>query len=207
MMVVPPCVGSNGLAAVGTLPLLLLPESKQEVTPFECGGHLRREALLEVQCPAGIVGIGPVRNFGMARDRETVRFEELDGLVLSAWAADFSREHPVLGVEGSKVASCHPANAFIGMPSFRPAPQRLIDRMIDRLEDLGADDMPVILCPSSNEGVQETDQRPGSGALVGFDDAPDFAQERLDALWRWLNEQLTVIFAQVLTEEIHTFFD
>jgi len=59
MMVVPPGVGSNGLAAVGTLPLLPLPEGKQEVTPFECGGHLRREALLEVPFPAGIVGIVP----------------------------------------------------------------------------------------------------------------------------------------------------
>ena len=143
-----------------------LPEGEQEVTPVERGRHLRSEALLEVQFPPGIVRIGPVRNFGMARDGETVRFEELDGLVLSAWAADFSREHPVLGVDGSKVASFHPANAFIGMPSFGPAPQRLEDRMIDRLEDLGADDMPVIQCPPASEGVEQTDQGAGSGALV-----------------------------------------
>jgi len=131
MMVVPPCVGSNGLAAVGTLPLLLLPESKQEVTPFECGGHLRREALLEVPFPAGIVGIGPVRNFGMARDRETVRFEELDGLALTHWPLDFPGEHPVVGAGDCEVAGLHPAHAFVGMPSFCPTPQRLEDRMID----------------------------------------------------------------------------
>jgi hypothetical protein len=143
----------------------------------------------------------------MARDGETVCFEELHGLALSRWTVDFPREHPVLSADGGKVAGLHPADAFIGMSSFGPAPQRLEDRMIDRLEDLGADDMPVILRPPSNEGVEETDQRPGSGALVGFDDAPDFAQGRLDALRGGLNEQLTVIFAQVLTEEIDPFFD
>src|SRR5262249_29371379 len=91
--------------------------------------------------------------------------------------------------------------------SFRPAPESLEDRMVDRLEDLGADDMPVILCPPSNEGVEETDQGPGGGALVGLDDAPDLAQERLDTLRCGLNEQLTVVFAQVLAQEIYPFFD
>ena len=175
MMVVPPRDGGNGLAAVGTSPTLTLPEGKQEVTPFECGSHLRGEALLEVQFPSGIIRIRPVRNFDMARDGETVRFEELEGLALAGWTLDFPGKHPVVGANGGEVAGFHPADAFLGMPSFRPAPQRLIDRMIDRLEDLGADDMPVILCPSSNEGVQKTDQRPGGGALVGVDNIPDFA--------------------------------
>jgi hypothetical protein len=113
MMVVPPCVGSNGRAAVGTLPLLPLPEGKQEVTPFEGGSHLCRLTLPEVQLPAGIIGIGPVRNFGMARDRETVGLEKLHGLALSRWSLYFSGEHPVMGTDGGEVAGLHPANAFI----------------------------------------------------------------------------------------------
>lgn len=207
MMVVPPCDGSNGFSTVGTFPTLALPEGKQEIPPFERGGHGRGLALLEVQFPAGIVGIGPVRNFGMARDRETVRFEELDGLALSSWALDFPSKHPVVGADGGEVAGFDPAHAFIGMSPFRPAPKSLKDRMINRLEDLRADAMPVIQCPPANEGVEKTDQGPGSGALVGFDDAADFAQERLDALLRRFDEQLAVVFAQVLTEEIHTLFD
>src|SRR5262249_17219540 len=85
MMVVPSRDGGDRLSTVGTPTTLPLPEGEQEVAPFERGSHLSGEALLEVQFPAGIVGIGPVRDFGMARDGDTVRFEELDGLVLSRW--------------------------------------------------------------------------------------------------------------------------
>ena len=131
MMVVPPSDGSDGLTAVRTSPTLLLPEGQQEIPSFEGGGHLCRLALLEVQFPARVIGIGPVRDFGMARDRETVRFEELDGLALAGWPLDFSRKHPVLSANGGEVAGFDPAHAFIGMPSFGPAPQRLEDRMID----------------------------------------------------------------------------
>src|SRR3954451_14715107 len=100
MRIVPSRRGGDRFPAVETLPPLLLPEGEQEVAPFEGGGHLRDEALLEVQFPPGIIRIGPVRNFGMARDGETVRFEELDGLTLSRWTPDFPREHPVVGADG-----------------------------------------------------------------------------------------------------------
>ena len=39
----------------------------------------------------------------MARDGETVRFEELDGLALSRWTLYFPRKHPVLGADGGVV--------------------------------------------------------------------------------------------------------
>jgi hypothetical protein len=136
-----------------------------------------------------------------------VGLEKLHGLALSRWSLYFSGEHPVMGTDGGEVAGLHPANAFIRVPSFGPAPERLKDRMVDRLKDLGADAMPVILRPASNEGVEETDQRPGSGALVGFDDASDFAQERLDALQGGLNEQLPVVFTQVLAEVVSPFLN
>src|SRR5262245_58551060 len=128
MMVVPPGDGSDSLTAVRTSSLLLLPEGKQRIPSFECGGHLNGETLLEIQFPTGVVGIGPVRNFGMARDRETVRFEELGGLALPGWPLDFPRKHPTVGASGSEVAGFDPPHALIGMPSFRPAPQRLEER-------------------------------------------------------------------------------
>lgn len=102
-MVVPPCRGGDRFPAVGTPPTLLLPKGEQEVAPFEGGGHLRGEALLEGQFPPGIIRIRPVRNFGMARDGETVRFEELDGLALAGWTLYFPRKHPVVGADDCEV--------------------------------------------------------------------------------------------------------
>ena len=206
-MVVPSRYGGDRVPTVGTPPGLALPQGEQGFASSEGGGHLGGEALLEIRFPPGIVGIGPVRDFGMASDGETVRLKELYGLALSGGAADFSREHPVMSTYGGKVAGLHPADAFIGMPSFGPAPQGLKDRMIDRLEDLGANGMPVIQCPAPDERVQKADQGPGSGALVRSNHAPDFSQEGLDTLHRWLNEQLTVIFAEVLAEEVRTLVD
>src|SRR5712692_2614287 len=203
-MDVPSRCGCNRVPAVGTTTALALPEVEQGSAPFEGGGHRGGEALLEIQVPPGVVGIGPARDFGMARDRETVSRVETHGLALSRRAAYFPREHPATGTHGGKIAGLHPTNAFIGMPSFGPAPQRLKDRVIHRLKDFGADDLPVIQCPAPDERVQKVDQGPGSGALVSFDQATNLPQQGLDTLYRRLNEQLAVVFAEGLAEEVST---
>ena len=113
MMVVPSRLRRNHVSTVGAPASLLVPEGQQEVASFEGGSHLCRLTLLEVQLPAGIIGIRPVRNFRMARDRETVGLEELHGLALSRWSLYFSSEHPVMGADGVEVTSLDPADAFI----------------------------------------------------------------------------------------------
>jgi len=62
MMVMPARYGGNRLPAVGTPTTLALPQGEQEVAPCERGDHLGGEALLEIQFPPGVIGIGPVRN-------------------------------------------------------------------------------------------------------------------------------------------------
>ena len=56
-------LGDPNSATPGTPPALALPQKEQDFASPEGGHHLRGEALLEIQFPPGIVGIGPVRNF------------------------------------------------------------------------------------------------------------------------------------------------
>ena len=92
---------------------------------------------------------------------------------------DLPHKHPVMPIDGLKVAGLHPSCAFGGMAALGPAPQGLKDRVVHGLEDLRADHMPVIQRPAPDERVQVTDERPSSSTLVGFDDARTFRKNAL----------------------------
>jgi hypothetical protein len=64
--------------------------------------------------------------------------------------------------------------------------------------------MPVIHRPPPDQGVQWADERPGGGALVGFDDPAPVPDQGRDALGRGLDEQLALVFPEMWPEEINT---
>ena len=207
VVAMPSRVRGNHFATAWAASLLPLPEGEHASLSTEGRGHLAIQTLFEVGLPAEVVGIRPARNFGMACDRETVGREEMHRLALSCRTAHLTGEHPVSRAEGHKVAGFHPSPALVGMATFGPAPQRLEDRMIHRLEDFGADPMPVIQRPAPDERVQVANEGTRWRTLVGFDDPSDFPQHRFDALRRRLDEQLAVVFANVLSEEVKPFLD
>ena len=62
--------------------------------------------------------------------------------------------------------------------------------------------------PAPDERVQlARSETPGSGALIALNDGSNFPQERLDTLRRRLDEQLTVVFADVLAQEVKAIRD
>ena len=98
-------------------------------------------------------------------------------------------------------------SALIGVSSFRPLPQGAIKGIIYTGEGCLADDMPVVVHPTPNLRVEQGDQFIGSRLLVSLDDFPDVAQKRLQVLLRRFDQQLTVVFADVLAEEVEALCD
>ena len=203
----PPCGRRDHFVAVWTASPLTFPESKQCFSTPEGVRHLAPEALFEVEVPWRVVGVHTAVNLDMTCNGETMGGEEANGAGRPLRAAYLPHKHPVMSVDGLKVAGLHPSCAFGGMAALGPAPQGLKDGVVHGLEDVRADHMPVIQRPAPDEWVQVTDERPGGSTLVGFNDITDIPQHRFDALHRWLNEQLPVVFAEVLSEEIKAVCD
>src|SRR6266487_1202146 len=65
----------------------------------------------------------------------------------------------------------------------------------------------MIIRPTPNGRVELTNQHLLCRGRVRLDDRPDFLQEDMRVLLRRLDEQLAVVFAEVLSEEVEPFFD
>ena len=88
------------------------------------------------------------------------------------------------------------------MTSFHPLPQTVIDASVDIAEDFTGYDMPVIIGPTSDFGVELTDHGYGAQSEVLSNDFPDVTQECIHILSGRLNHKLAVVFAYILSEKI-----
>jgi len=198
VMVVPSGDRGDRVAAVRAASVLAFPEGEQRVTSLEGDRHLEAEALFDVDLPLGIVGIHSVLDLGVPGDVQSMRCIEMHRQRSPFGSAHVSREHPVPGAEGVKVALFYPVLPFIGMSPSGPPPEAVKDCIVHRLEHLRADHMAVIHRPAPNEGVEVADECAGCGALVVLDQRPYLPQDGQDALGRWLDEQLAVVLADVV---------
>jgi hypothetical protein len=71
-----------------------------------------------------------------------------------------------------------------------------------RCERLRCHDMPMIVHPAPDDRVELTYQAFLADGFVRIDDAPDFLQEHVRVLFRWLDEQFAVELAEMLSEEV-----
>ena len=49
--------------------------------------------------------------------------------------------------------------AFVGMPSFGPAPDGLEDLMVDFAKGVFADNVSMVLCPTADDGIESCDEQ------------------------------------------------
>src|SRR5687767_6390482 len=109
---------------------------------------------------------------------------------------------PMVATDGCKVFGFDPAARFLGMPSFRPAPQCLEDGMVNGTKGCHTDDMPVIVCPTGDDRVEHRYQLSSWRLFVGLYRFPDLIEERFHVLLRRLDEQLAVVLAYVLAQKV-----
>ena len=67
--------------------------------------------------------------------------------------------------------------------------------MVHSLESLRRHDVPMVIHPTPDDRVEQTNQRFLTGGFVRIDDAPDFLQERVRVLLRRFDEQCAAEFA------------
>ncbi len=93
------------------------------------------------------------------------------------------------------------------MSSSCPAVDRLKDGRIDPTENPFRDDMPIVVCPASQLGVEEPDQTLGFDRRVGFDQCTNAIKEGFDTLPRRFNQQFSAVFSHIEPKEIEAILD
>ena len=79
--------------------------------------------------------------------------------------------------------------------------------MVNPAERILGRDMPMIVGPATNDRIQQCHQHLLAHRLVRVDDSPDFLQESVRVLLRWLGQSFATVLADVLSEEIEPFVD
>ena len=116
-------------------------------------------------------------------------------------------EHPAAGFPRGPVAFCNPLFPLVRVSSLRPPPQGGEQLMIDMRERPLGDRSPVVVRPSTKDGVQLPDEVRLPPRRAGLDDLPHLAEERLHVLPGRLDEKLAAILAEVPSEEVEALVD
>ncbi len=118
----------------------------------------------------------------------------------------FSEEDPVVLPDGLEVFLRDPGVGFLWVSSFHLPSQCAIDRVVYVMEHVCADDVLVILCPPTNDGIEHQDESPRRQRVVLLDDLPQLFQVSMHILLRWFNQQFVLfscfVLADILAQEI-----
>lgn len=101
----------------------------------------------------------------------------------------------------------NPAFGFLRMSPLGPLPQGRKDEMVHFRKGAFAGDMSMIVRPTSDYRIELHDQVPSRGLCVRLDQLVDLVQERGDVFAGWLDEDLALVFTDMLAEKIKTFGD
>ena len=121
---------------------------------------------------------------------------------LATFVDSLPKEDPASPVAGAEVSPGHPASGLGRMSSFGPTPQGLEDGVIRFDKGRFAGAMAMIIGPAPNHRVELGYQMRRRRLLVSLHDFPDLTEERLDIRSGWLREELTSIFADMVTQKI-----
>lgn len=88
-----------------------------------------------------------------------------------------------------------------------PTPGLAPDGTVDVAERPFTTDVPVIVGPTSYDGVEYLDHLGSSGTSVCFENGTDLGQVAFDRCLGWLDDQFAVVFTDVLTEKVEPLFD
>src|SRR5207249_4609237 len=152
-MAVPSCDLGDFLLTHRAESVLLFPKMDEPAFPFQGICYVNIQSLFIVGFPCWIVGVSLTFDFRVPFDWHTGRICEVVFLPVL-----LSIEDPVLPFVSLEVLLRDPLVGFVWVSSFHPLSQSSIDRVVYRTEHICADDVLMIVRPSSNDWIEHQDQ-------------------------------------------------
>jgi len=200
-MAVPACDFRDFLLTHWAESVLLFPEMAKPVFPFERVCHVNVETFFIVALPCRVIGVGLAFDFRVSLDGHAGCLCEEVFLTFH-----FSIKDPIVPFDSLEVFLRDPGVGFLWVSSFHPPSQCSIDRVVYVMKPIGADDMLMILGPSSDNRIEHQDKSARRQRVVLLDAVPNFFQMSMHTLLRWFNQQgvplSCFVLAYVLTQEI-----
>ena len=161
VVIVPTRFFGDAFAADGTEAALQAPLLTQARSVFQVGQDSVVLTLFEVHLPDGIVGVGRVSHLDMASYRDRSHGKESDHDFGPALVDHMGVEDVPSALLLSEVLLVDPAGRLLSVFALRPSPQCPVNVAVDIYEDLFADDISVVVGPSSDHRIEFHDQAVG----------------------------------------------
>ena len=189
--------------------VLLAPNGQQPFPALRAVEQLFAFAFLIVSGPFLIEGICFPNDFPESDNLRIGRIDQLEigrfgsfGLVIH-----FRRKRPHAVSDVMPVFPGNPAVALVLMSALCPLPQAFVDLVIHETEHFGRYDVPMVVNPPTDNGIEPPDQLLLSSGFTAFNDLSHFLQERLDSILGWFDQQFSIILSDVLTQEVKAIID
>ena len=89
-------------------------------------------------------------------------------------------ETPTTPIITQKVAVGDPASGFIWVATFAPSVDSAPHKVIDLSKHLGTDNVPMVVCPASEYGVELVDELIRRSTFVAFTNSSDLLLDALE---------------------------
>jgi len=199
-----PCDRVPAFRAKSALPK---PETKQLLLSFRASDHLHVKPTLKVRFPLRVVGVGGPHDLEMPDDRDGRGKEEPKDPRVTTLIRALVVEDPSPAVQVFEVLTVDPPGRLGSVSPTSPLPQAVEDGLVDFRERGLRGAVPVIVCPSPDNGVEHPYQVSGTHLFMGLDDSSDFSQECFNIPFGRPGKELAVVLAYVPSEEIKSLFD
>ena len=137
-------------------------------------------------------------------ESDDLRIGRIDQLEIGRFGSlvrviQFHRKRPHPASDVMPVLLGNPAMALVFMSALCPLPQAFVDLMIHETKHFGRYDVPMVVDPPTDNGIEPPDQLFLGSGFAAFHDLSHFRQKRLDSVLGWLDQQLSVILSDILT--------
>ena len=127
--------------------VLLFPEMNEPAFPFEGLYNVNVQTFFIVGFPLWVIGVGLAFDFSVSLNWHTRRFREMVFLPIL-----LSVEDPVVSCNSLEVFLRHPLIRFLWVSPFHPLSESSIDRVVYVMEHICADNVAMILRPTTMMG-------------------------------------------------------
>ena len=111
--------------------------------------HLGVQALLEIEFPVGVEGVGLGLDFDVSFDGDICGPKQCHLMSLAFIIGHGAEEVPFTALGRAKILVFDPVAGLVGMATFGPAPEDMPEVIINGINALLADHVPVVVGPTS----------------------------------------------------------
>lgn len=121
--------------------------------------------------------------------------------------SDFTSNAPVPRADAVPIFLGNPPSALFLVPALCPLPETIINLIVDFAECFSGHNKSLVIDPATDNRVELANQGILLCRFVALDDFAHLFQQRTDRLLRGFDKEFSVVFSNILAQEVKSIFD